>query len=112
MEVLFILLGVAAIVAVVKYFSYKKQLLEQISLNPESIKLEGKMNMGNEFLALRFGLLFIGIALGIILGAFLNKIGLFIHHEFSYLAGIFLCGGLALIIGYLIENSKQNNKGA
>ncbi len=110
MEVLFILLGVAAIIAVVKYFSYKKQLLDRIALNPDAVKIEGKMSMGDEFIALRFGLLFIGIALGIILGAFLNKIELFVHAEFSYLAGIFLCGGLALIIGHLIESSKKNNK--
>ncbi len=110
MTVLFILLGTAVIIAVVKYFSYKKQLLDRISLDPESIKLEEKISLSNELLALRFGLLFIGIALGIILGAFLNTIGLFFTYpEFGYLAGIFLCGGFALIIGHLIESSKKNN---
>ncbi len=110
MNVLFILLGVSVIVAVVKYFSYKKQLLDRISLEPDAVRLEEKISMGSELLALRFGLLFIGIALGIILGAFLNRIALFTHSEFSYLAGIFLCGGLALIAGYLIESNKNNKK--
>lgn len=105
MEVFLIFLGIATIVGVSKYFSYKKQLLDRIALNPDDVKLEGRMNMGNE--ALRFGLLFIGIALGIILGGVLNRIGLFEEALFSYLTGIFLCGGLALIIGYFVENKKK-----
>lgn len=106
-HVFFILLGVAAIVGVVKYFSYKKQLLDRIALNPDDVKLEGRMSMGNE--TLRFGLLFIGIAFGIILGGVLNQIQLFDEGLFGYLAGISLCGGLALLVGYFIENSKKNN---
>lgn len=107
MEPFFAFLGIALIVGVVKYFSYKKQLLDRVAMDPENLKLEGKLSMGNE--ALRFGLLFIGIALGIITGAFMDKFGLFSQEIFSYLTGIFLCGGLTLIIGYFIEN-KNNNK--
>lgn len=106
MEPFLILLGIAIIVGVAKYFSYKKQLLDRIALNPDDVKLEGRMSMGNE--ALRFGLLFIGMALGIILGAVLNKFDLFNDAIFSYLTGIFLCGGGALIIGYFLENKKRN----
>lgn len=106
MEPFLILLGIAIIVGVAKYFSYKKQLLDRIALNPDDVKLEGRMNMGNE--ALRFGLLFIGVALGIILGAMLNKFELFGEEVFSYLTGIFLCGGIALMIGYFVENNKKN----
>ncbi len=107
-ELIVIFTGVVAIVAIGKYFNYKKQLLERASLNPEEMKMLGEIKMGNE--ALRFGLLFIGIALGFVLGAVFNKFNLFTESIFSYLTGIFLCGGIALIIGYLIENKKNDEK--
>lgn len=106
MEPFLIFLGIALIVGIVKYYNYKKQLLDRIALSPDNVKLEGRMNMGNE--ALRFGLLFIGMALGLIVGAVLNKFGLFYDAIFSYLTGVLLCGGLALVIGYFIENIKKN----
>lgn len=109
MEVPLIVFGsIVAIVAISKYFSYKKQVLDRIALNPDDVKLKGSLSMGNE--ALRFGLLFIGIALGIISGALFNKAELFSQEVFSYLTGIFLCGGLGLIIGYFVENKRKNKK--
>ncbi|WP_116495479.1 DUF6249 domain-containing protein [Balneicella halophila] len=106
MEVFLVFLGIATIVGVSKYFSYKKQLLDRVALNPDDVKLVGQMNMGNE--ALRFGLLFIGIALGIIIGAILTKLNLFNDELFAYLTGIFLCGGLGLVVGYLLESKKKD----
>jgi divalent metal cation (Fe/Co/Zn/Cd) transporter len=51
---------------------------------------------------LKFGMLFVGIALGILLGNWLDK-----TYDFSkgvaYLAMIFLFGGLSLILNFLIE---------
>ncbi len=64
MNVFIVFAGIALIIGVVKYFNYRKQLLDHIALNPDNLKLDGRMKMGNE--ALRFGLLFIGIALGVI----------------------------------------------
>ncbi len=100
-----IFVGIAAIIFVIKYFNYKKQLLDRIALNPEEVKILGTIDTTSGS-ALRWGLLFIGIALGIILGAFFYKFSLFDDQIFAYLTGIFLAGGIALLIGYAIENKK------
>ncbi len=104
MKGIIVFAGITAIIFVVKYFNYKKQLLDRIAVNPEEVKILGTIKSGND--TLRFGLLFIGIALGIILGAFFYKMSLFDDQIFAYLTGIFLSGGIALLIGYAIENKK------
>lgn len=51
---------------------------------------------------LKFGMLFVGIAVGILLGNWLDK-----SYDFSkgvaYLAMVFLFGGISLILNFLIE---------
>lgn len=106
MDTLIVFGSVVAIIGIVKYFNYRKQLLDRITMNPEDVKIIGKMNMGNE--TLRFGLLFIGIALGLILGNILLKFNIFSEPVFSYLTGLFLCGGICLVIGHLIETKNKN----
>ena len=58
---------------------------------------------------LKFGMLFVGIALGILLGNWLDK-----TYEFSkgvaYLARVFLFGGLSLILNFLIERSLNKSR--
>lgn len=58
---------------------------------------------------LKFGMLFVGIALGILLGNWLDY-----NYDFSkgvaYLAMIFLLGGISLILNFLIERNLDNNK--
>ncbi|PID88523.1 MAG: hypothetical protein CSB03_00935 [Bacteroidia bacterium] len=104
MKGIIVFAGITAIIFVVKYFNYKKQLLDRIALNPEEVKILGNIKTGNE--TLRWGLLFIGIALGFVLGAFFYKFSLFDDQIFAYLTGIFLSGGIALLVGYFIENKK------
>lgn len=102
-----VLLGVAAIIGVVKYFNYKRDVLDRMSMNPDGFKLPDEGRKSND--ALRFGLLFIGIAAGFLLGSILLKYTIFSEPMFAYLTGIFLCGGIMLIIGYLIENGGNNS---
>ncbi|MET7254369.1 DUF6249 domain-containing protein [Dyadobacter jiangsuensis] len=58
---------------------------------------------------LKFGMLFVGIALGILLGNWLDK-----TYDFSkgvaYLAMVFLFGGLSLILNFLIERSLNKSR--
>jgi len=56
---------------------------------------------------LRFGLLLVGTATGIMLGNFVAK-HFDVPSEGAFIAMMFLFGGIGLIISYLIE--KRNNK--
>jgi len=52
--------------------------------------------------ALKFGLLFIGVAIGILLGSILSATTV-LPEEASYFSMIFLFGGIGLVINYFIE---------
>ena len=56
---------------------------------------------------LKFGMLFVGVAIGILLGNIL-EVSTRLQEEVSYFSMIFLFGGLGLIINYFIE--KKENK--
>ncbi len=51
---------------------------------------------------LKFGMLFVGIAIGILLGSILDKTTL-LPTEVGYFSMIFLCGGISLIAFYMVE---------
>lgn len=63
------------------------------------------------FTALKFGLLFIGVAIGIFLGNVLTNIG-FMQEEAAYFSMIFLCGGLGLVINHFIEKKEREENAA
>jgi len=55
--------------------------------------------------ALKFGLLFIGVAIGILLGSILSETTV-LPEEASYFSMIFLFGGLGLVIHHFIEKKE------
>jgi F0F1-type ATP synthase membrane subunit c/vacuolar-type H+-ATPase subunit K len=57
--------------------------------------------------ALKMGMLLIGIGLGIIAGAILEASSVFPSEEAGYFAMIFIFGGLALVLYYLIERKMK-----
>ncbi len=57
--------------------------------------------------ALKTGMLLIGIGLGIIAGAILDRINAFQHPEAGYFSMIFIFGGLALVVFYLIDRRSR-----
>ena len=59
-------------------------------------------NNDNNNNTLKFGMLFVGIAVGILLGSILDKTTL-LPEEVSYFSMVFLCGGISLIIFYFLE---------
>ncbi len=56
---------------------------------------------------LKFGLLFVGVALGILLGAVLTATVPGMREETANFSMIFLFGGLALIVNHLVERKQD-----
>ena len=54
---------------------------------------------------LKLGMLFMGVALGIIVGSVLSKAGI-MYEEVSYTSMIFFFGGLSLVLFYIIDRKK------
>ncbi|HBC77512.1 MAG TPA: hypothetical protein DEO60_08500 [Bacteroidales bacterium] len=57
--------------------------------------------------ALKIGMLLMGIGLGIIVGAILESAALFPSEEAGYFSMIFIFGGLALVLYYLIDRKTK-----
>ena len=57
----------------------------------------------------KFGLLFIGVAVGILLGNVL-EVTTALEEEVAYLSMIFLFGGLGLVINYIVEKMEKNKR--
>lgn len=59
--------------------------------------------------ALKFGLLFIGVAIGILLGSILSATTV-LPEEAAYFSMIFLFGGLGLVVNYFIEKKDLKDQ--
>ncbi len=58
--------------------------------------------------ALRFGLLFIGAGLGLLVGYWLDRA--FYLDEVGYFSMLFVFGGIGLVAAYVIEERRQKSK--
>jgi hypothetical protein len=70
--------------------------------DPSMFRMTGRRNK----FTLKFGLLFVGMAVGILLGEFLH-IGMGMREEVANFSMIFLWGGLALILSHYLENKQH-----
>jgi ABC-type Fe3+-siderophore transport system permease subunit len=61
--------------------------------------------------SLKFGLVFVGVSLGILMGALLHATVPGMSEETCNFAMIFLFGGLALIVSHLLERKENGAKG-
>lgn len=64
----------------------------------------GKKRTGG---TLKYGMFFVGIALGILLGNILT-VSTQLKEEVAYFSMIFLCGGASLILYYLVERRMKS----
>lgn len=56
---------------------------------------------------LKFGMLCVGIAIGILLGNLFDKNG-WLDESAAYLSMIFLCGGISLILNFILDRKIKN----
>ena len=93
----------AMIVAIVYLLVRKKERLTLIQNGADASTLKMDKTSND---SLKFGLLLIGIALGILLGNLLAEYTS-MQEEVAYFSMTFICGGLSLLIYYMM-NKKQN----
>ncbi len=101
--------SIAAIIISLSYF--KNRRIERSSLIAAG-KEASLFNEGDEkpriFTALKFGIFFISIGIGLILGELVFKAGL-LSEPVAYSAMTILFGGIGLVVYYLLERKNDNN---
>ena len=115
METLIAFIALFATVFGILYVHYTTRNKERMALIEKGADAslfntgkEGKglgINWGK--FALKIGMLFMGIGLGIIAGAILESAALFPSEEAGYFSMIFIFGGLALVLYYLIDRKSK-----
>ena len=90
----------------IAYIFYKTRHIERLALIEKGASaelFESKKQHGN--LTLKIGMLFVGVALGLLLATLLDQYT--IIDEASYPIMVFLFGGLALILNDFIERKRS-----
>ena len=92
------------IYGIVFLFVRKKERMALIEKGTDASLFFG--NQGLSFYALKFGLLLIGVAIGLILGAILTATTT-LNNEAVYFSMIFLFGGIGLVISHYLEKKAR-----
>jgi preprotein translocase subunit YajC len=100
-------LGFFAMIVAIVYLTIRKK--ERLSLiqhgaDASSLKMDKESNG-----PLKFGLLLIGIALGILLGNVLTEYTE-MQEEVAYFSMTFICGGISLLIYYVMDKKQKKEK--
>ncbi len=95
--------GSIAIIAIITQFKIKKDMIAK--------GLEIPLKQPTPYGGLKSGSLFIGAAIGLLLGGFLDNMNIFEDAQVGYFASIFLFGGLGLLISsWYIQREMDKNK--
>jgi len=100
------------IVAIIFGFTYgvihllvrKKERMAFIERGVDASVLVSKKDFN--FYALKLGLLFIGVAIGLIIGAVLVETTT-LNNEAAYFSMIFLFGGIGLVVSHFMEKKER-----
>ncbi len=100
------------IVAIIFGFTYgvihllvrKKERMALIEKGVDASLLVSKKDFN--FYALKLGLLFIGVAIGLIIGAVLVETTT-LNNEAAYFSMIFLFGGIGLVVSHFMEKKER-----
>jgi len=114
MEALIVFIALFATVFGIVYVHYTTRNKERMALIEKGADAslfntgkEGKSFINWGKLALKVGMLFMGIGLGIIAGAILESLAAFPSEEAGYFSMVFIFGGLALVLYYLIDRKSK-----
>jgi hypothetical protein len=97
-----------AIVTIVYLGVRRKERMAMLEKGVDASVFFSKKSSSNEY-ALKYGLLLIGVALGILVGNLLAASAPFAEaEEAAYFSMIFLFGGVALLVNYFIARKMFN----
>ena len=99
-----------SIVAIVYIGTRRKERMAMLEKGVDASVFFSKKTSSNEY-SLKYGLLLIGLAIGILFGNLLaNSVPFAEAEEAAYFSMIFLFGGLALLINYFIARKMFNEE--
>jgi hypothetical protein len=106
---IFVLLIIFGFVYAVIHLSIRRKermtMLEK-GADPSIFNVENK---GSKMATLKWGMILIGLACGLLLGRILEVYGIFYQaEEVGYFSMLFLFGGIALVISYFIEKASKS----
>jgi F0F1-type ATP synthase membrane subunit c/vacuolar-type H+-ATPase subunit K len=114
METLIAFIALFATVFGIMYVYYNTRNKERLALIEKGADAslfntgkEGKGIFGWSKFTLKMGMLLIGIGLGIIAGAIFESAAVFPDEAVGYFSMIFIFGGLALVLFYLIDRKNK-----
>lgn len=114
METLIAFIALFATVFGIMYVHYTTRNKERLALIEKGADAslfntgkEGKKPFSWNKFTLKMGMLLIGIGLGIIAGAIFESANVFPGEEAGYFSMIFVFGGLALVLFYLIDRKSN-----
>jgi len=114
METLIAFIAFFATVFGIMYVHYTTRNKERLALIEKGADAslfntgkEGKGSVNWGKFALKIGMLFMGIGLGIITGAIFESLSVFPEEEPGYFSMIFIFGGVALVLYYLIDRKSK-----
>ncbi len=102
-DILTVAIVFTAIYWILKLFVGRKDRLMMIEKTSSVSEIK---NEGFSFPALKFGIFFIGIGLGILIANILT-ITTSLDSEVAYFSMVFLFGGLSLLIAHYLERKKK-----
>ena len=102
-ELIPIILGIGSIVMIIYIRKYMNQ--ERMAMIEKGVPDEFPRN--RSIFAIQFGLLFIGVGIGLLFGYMLDE--LFRMEEPGYFSMIFIFGGLGLVVSHLYAKKQEEN---
>jgi hypothetical protein len=89
--------------ATIKLFIRRKERMALIEKGADAPLFDPKPS--TNILALKFGLLFIGVAIGLLLGSLLVELTT-LNDEAAYFSMVFLFGGIGLVVSHFLEKKE------
>jgi hypothetical protein len=88
-----------------KFENMERMAIIEKGLDPGLFKKDRSTNPSP---VLRWALLLIGAGLGLLVGYFLDRV--FYMEEVGYFSMLFICGGVGLMLAYVIEEKKAKRE--